>query len=185
MMDSGERGALPQRMWNRVRENFAPSPKTLKSRTRCDLREGRKGGGHVRSQEHPRSPRAFTAWREALYQGESYHGGDLIKPSSQESREWRAERENLESTQEKVPLPQPVQGQVQCLGSRQKAEGSDYTVLDPNPEAAGGNCDQIIPRCAETEPRPPAVSKVILNLQTREKMTSTQKSVLRTQKCVI
>ena len=57
--------------------------------------------------------------------------------------------------------------------------------LDPHPVAIGSNCDQIIPLCAKTEPHPLAVSEIVLNLQTRKKMTNPHKSVLRTQKYVI
>ena len=67
----------------------------------------------------------------------------------------------------------------------QKAEGSEYMVLDPHPVEIGCNCDQISPGCEKTEPLPIAISNIVLDLQTREKMIRTQKSVLRTQKYVI
>ena len=97
----------------------------------------------------------------------------------------REERENPESTQETMPLPLPAQHWLQYLGCWLKAEGSEYVGLDPHPVAIGSNCDQIKQGCKKKELLHPAESNIILDLQTREKMTSTQKLVLRTQKYVV
>ena len=58
-------------------------------------------------------------------------------------------------------------------------------ILDPHLVVIGSNCNQIIPRYKKTESLPLATSKVILDLQAREIMTSTEKIVLRTLKYVI
>ena len=97
--------------------------------------------------------------------------------SSQHPR--RAEGENPESTQEKAPPPCTCSACLKPLGLPLKAEGSEYAALDPHPVAIGGDCDQITPGCKRTE-LSLAISNTILAPQTIEKMTSTQKSVLRT-----
>ena len=70
------------------------------------------------------------------------------------------------------------------LGSQLKEEDSDYTVLNPHSVVIGGNCNQIISGCIRPDPYL-AISDITSNLQTTEKTTITQNSVLRTQKYVI
>ena len=82
----------------------------------------------------------------------------------------------------KLPFPQPC---LLCfLGYWLKVEDSEYVAIDTHPVALGTNCNRIVSECV----RPDlllATSDTTSNLQTKEKMTSTQNSVLRTQKYVI
>ena len=85
----------------------------------------------------------------------------------------------------KCPFPPPCTP-VQHLGAvPQITAGSEYTALDPHAVATGGSSDQILPQCGSTKPRCQTVLKNTLNLQSRRKMTSTQKSTLKAEKSII
>ena len=172
----------PRRKWKEVgRAPLAPQWQWPRDRMAC-----RERGRGDPLWENCDSPSSLTAHGKPPHRGDWTVEGYLHQASTPGEQIAKEEREAPGIGQAKESIPPPVQ--CSSTASRPKypwiTVGSEYTALDPHPMVAGGSCNQIL-SCGDTNPHRQTVWKNILNIQTRRKVTSTQKSILKAQKPII
>ena len=172
----------PLRKWNEVRESFSSSPKSSDTVIACSFWEER-GEGTVILHRN-------TIDLHSLGESPPQRWLAITRVSSSSQHPRRADSKGRVRSpwdyagERKRPSLQPGTPAHHLRAALWIAVGSEYIVLDSQPVATGRSINQILPQYRSTNPHCLAVWKNILNFQTRRKMTSTQKSILKTQKSI-